>query len=240
MDFLRDWQFWGVVVSVLAIVSGFIIYQLQRSKKRLVYRILAETPLLSIDEELRGKIEIKYEKKKFQNIYLVILKIENIGNVDITSADYEQPIVISFPNSEIFSVETTEVSPKDLKPTVDNTATELTINPILLNKKDYFVCKLLFSKYEGKINVVTRIIGVKEVERISRSEYDTMSINKRRAITYILGTYSFVTGMDMLVDFFFTLDFGNITGMLIFFISGSFMFALNPDVAEFLKKYRSL
>ena len=59
MEFLYDWQFWGVVLGGLGIVATFIIFLLQRNRKRLSYSVLTETPLLSIDETIKGKITIK-------------------------------------------------------------------------------------------------------------------------------------------------------------------------------------
>ncbi len=167
MEILRDpiWQFWGAVISLLALVITSAIFILQRNKKRLAYYVLTETPLLSIDDEIRGKIKIKYGRKNIQNIQLVMMYLGNKGNVDIASSDYEQPILFSFPDSEILSAEIVEVSPKNLTPTMSTEMSKLTINPILLNKGDYIVIKLLFSNYSKQITADTRIIGVKEIEK---------------------------------------------------------------------------
>ena len=173
MEFLRDsaWQFWGVVISVVTALITISIFLLQRKNKRLTYTVLTETPLLSVDDEIKGKIKIKYGRKNIQNIHLVLLKIQNQGNVDIASSDYEKPIIFSFEDSEILSIEAVDVSPKNLKPTITNVLSKFTIEPILLNKKDYIVIKLLFSNYGSKIAVDTRILGVKEIQRFDRN-YD--------------------------------------------------------------------
>jgi hypothetical protein len=177
MDFLRDqiWQFWGVVIGIFGVIVSAVLVYIQRSKKRLTYSVITETPLLSVDEEIQGKIKIKYGRKSIQNIFLVVLKIENKGNVDIVSSDYEEPIVFSFSDAEMLSAEIIEVSPKNLKPNINNQAAILTVTPILLNKKDYFVIKLLFSKYNKKVDVNTRIVGVKEIERIYDESPDLQS-----------------------------------------------------------------
>jgi hypothetical protein len=170
MDFLRDpsWQFWGFIIGVLAILVSIGIYLLQRNNKRLAYSLLTVTPLLSVNDEIRGKIKIKYGRKNIQNIHLVLLKIENNGNVAIPSSDYEKPITFLFEDSEILSIEVVEVSPKNLKPTITAELSRFTVDRILLNKKDYLVIKLLFSNYASKIDVDTRILGVKEIQRFER------------------------------------------------------------------------
>lgn len=174
MDIFRDpiiLQFWAVVVSLLGIIISIVIALSQRTRMGLVYYVLTETALLSIDDEIKQKISIKYGNKKVQNIHLVILKIENRGNIAIASSHYEQPLIFSFPESEIISNEVIEVSPKNLKPIVTIEASRLLINPILLNKKDYIVNKLIFSKYRKIINVDARIIGVKEIFRGYSGEF---------------------------------------------------------------------
>jgi hypothetical protein len=188
MEFLRDsiWQFWGVAIGLLAIFVAIVIPILQIRKKRLAYYILTETPLLSVDEEIKGKIKIKYDRKNIQNMYLVVLRIENIGNVDIASSDYEQPLTFSFPNSEIVSAEVIDVSPSSLKPAISQELSKIKINPILLNRKDYFVCKSLMSKYEGQINVDARIIGIKEVERVYVDNSKSLSRIYERIILLIV------------------------------------------------------
>ena len=175
MEFLHDWQFWSVVVGLLAILIPVVIFVLQRNKKRLAYDVLTETALLSIDDEIKGKIKIKYGRKNIQNIHLVILKVQNNGNVDIASSDYEQPIVFSFLESEILSAEIVQVSPKNLKPAISMEMSKLTINPILLNKGDFIVIKLLFSNYAKQIDVDTRIMGVKEIEKEDRRDRNRLA-----------------------------------------------------------------
>lgn len=166
MEFLRDTG-WQAVIGLLGIVVAVVTYLLSRSKKRLVYYVLTETSLLSVNDEVKGKIKITYEKKDIQNLTLVILRLENRGNVHIASSDFEQkPIIFSFPDSEILSAEVTNVSPKNLKPVIQTDASNVTVEPLLLNKNDSITFKLVFSKYDKKVNVDGRIIGVKEIEKI--------------------------------------------------------------------------
>lgn len=196
MDIFRDpiWQFWGVVIGILTMISGFVIYLLQRNKKRLTYHVLTETALLSIDDAIKGRIEIKYEKKKIQNIHLLIIKIENTGNIPIPSTDYEKSIIFSFPNSEVLSVEVTETSPKNLNPTIGKEISNITINPILLNKKDYIVFKMLLAEYAEKIDVESHIVGVKEIERVNKGDKfasNTTMLNMALSGAIITGIWFF-------------------------------------------------
>ena len=45
---------------------------------------------------------------------------------------------------------------------------KLIVDPILLNKRDFIVIKLLFSHYSNQIIADARILGVKEIEKADR------------------------------------------------------------------------
>lgn len=173
MNFLGDWQFWGVVVGIIGVAVTVVIPLLQRNKKKLSYTVLTESALLSVSEEVKGKINITYENTLIQNIHLVVIKFENTGNADIASSEFEQATIFSFPGSEILSMEVVDVSPKNLKPVVSRETSMISIDPILLNKKDHITIKLLFLKYQNKIEVDARILGIKEVGRIDTKESNT-------------------------------------------------------------------
>lgn len=172
MDILRDpiWQFWGVIVGILGLLVAIIIYLLQRNKKRLTYSILTSTPLLSVDDEIKGDIKIQYKKSFIQNIHLVVLKIENRGSTYIASSDYEQPLLFSFEDSKILSAELLEASPKNLKPTIQTEPSRMVVSPLLLNRGDYITVKLLFSQFKNRIDADARILGIKTVEKLVSDE----------------------------------------------------------------------
>lgn len=194
MEILRDgiWQFWGVVVGVLGVIVAIVIYMLQKNKKRLAFQVLADTPLLSVGDEIKEDIQIKYKNKKIQNIHLLVLKLENIGNVDISSSDFEEPIVILFPNSEILTAELSDASPKNLTPTVKIENSNITIEPILLNRKDQLTFKVIFSSYGNTIGIKSRILGVKQIER-AFSELSAITTNE------VMGGVVFLIGSSVLV-----------------------------------------
>jgi hypothetical protein len=211
MELFGDWQFWGVVVGLVAILITVILFLAQRSKKRLAYYLLTETPLLSVDDEIKGKIKIRYGRKSIQNIHLVLLYIWNKGNVDIATSDYEQPIVFSFPDSEILSAEVVEVSPKNLQPTIMAELSKLTVDPIMLNKGDFMTIKLLFSDYAKQVDANARILGVKEIEK---SERRNSRINYVRTLLEILIASVILQLVYLAASGF---SFSSSTALLIFF-----------------------
>jgi hypothetical protein len=95
IEFLRD-SIWQFICGIGGIGVAVLIYFLQRRKKSLPYQVLAATPLLTVNEELKGKIQVTFEGTPVQNVHLVLLKILNNGNVPIASSDFELPLSFSF------------------------------------------------------------------------------------------------------------------------------------------------
>jgi len=128
--------------------------------------VLAATPLLTVNEELKGKIQVTFEGTPVQNVHLVLLKILNNGNVPIASSDFELPLSFSFgEKSRILSAQVTDTKPKSLKPILEVEPQQIMLQPTLLNSGDTITVKLLFAQYGNTIEPDGRVIGVKEITR---------------------------------------------------------------------------
>jgi hypothetical protein len=178
MGLFRDpvWQFIGAVLAAIAIGIAILIYFRQRRRKRLGYQILANTPVLTVDEQIRGKIKVSYEDIPVRNLQLLLLKFSNTGNVPIATADFERPLSISFGSeAKILSSEVIASRPSDLSPSISATGDGIALAPLLLNPNDYFTIKALVSERQGGVSITARIIGVERVV------YLKDSLIKRRA-----------------------------------------------------------
>ena len=164
MTFLRDpiWTFIGIIITILVFIAT-IILSIRQSKKELIYRI-EETLLPLVYSETIKKIQRNLNSEIKRNNYLLMIKFQNIGKVDILAQDFELPLNIFIPNSKILNSEIAEVSPKSLKPLINTKESSVIINPLLLNRKDYFIIRLLLARYEGEVIVSGRIAGVRDIK----------------------------------------------------------------------------
>ena len=98
VELLRDplWQFVGAIFGLVAIGIAILIFWLQRTRKSLGYEVISNTSLLTIKEELEGKLQILYEKESVNNVQLIVIKLINTGNLPIASNDYELPLRLIF------------------------------------------------------------------------------------------------------------------------------------------------
>lgn len=214
-DLLRDpiWQFIGAILGLIAIFISIIVFFLQRRKKSLAYEIITNTPLLTLNDEIKGKVQILFEGSAVQNVHLIMLHILNDGNIAISSSDYESPLTFEFgETSQILSAEVVKTSPVKLEPqfTLRNNSVEFT--PILLNSGDSIVFKLLLAQYEGNLVVRARILGVTEIKQIS------ITVDRLRRF----GGWSFLLGILL----FFSVKITGLAGLIIgaiLFIASMFL-----------------
>ena len=169
MTVLRDpmWQFVGALLGLLAVVVSIYLFVLGRRQRSLSYDVLMSTPLLTVNEVLKGKIQITYEETPVQNVHLLILRIRNDGSTPITPDDFVEPLHFSFRDDlKILSTEVAETVPDSLRPKVITDASGFTISPLLLNGGDTVILKLLFA-YPGGVlglRIHTRIVGVSQIK----------------------------------------------------------------------------
>src|SRR5262245_16390244 len=144
MKFFRDsiWQFIGVVS---AIVIAVVLFWLSRSAKDLQIEILSNSPLVSVDGEITKDIKIIYKDQPVQTLSVVLLRIENTGNVPIREGDYSRPIRISVsPEAEVGEFSVVETRPKGIDLSLEKIASnQVELSKSLLNPGDQVLIKIL-------------------------------------------------------------------------------------------------
>jgi hypothetical protein len=85
-DFWHDTVFQLVVIAIVTIVSGAIggvttywIYRKQRTKKEISYRIISNALVASVDADMIGRIEIRFDGKQVHGLRLLVLDLWNSG-----------------------------------------------------------------------------------------------------------------------------------------------------------------
>ncbi len=174
LEIMRDpfGQFLTVaIIAIIAIVVTIILYLIQRQRKSLSWEIISNTPLLSIDEEIRGDLQVLFAGKPVHDVQLIIFKIINSGNVPIKSTDYERPIKLKFgENALILTAKVTEKTPSSLETPIKNEGTSVVLEPTLMNEGDSFTIKMLVNQFDDQITVNGRIEGVKDIQKTTASK----------------------------------------------------------------------
>jgi hypothetical protein len=197
LDFLRDpiWQFIGCLVGLLALGIGTWASLRGRAKK-LVYEVIAQTPLLNFDlDSANQRLILLFNEKPIHNAEIVLTKIINAGSAPIRPDDYERPLrVTTGKSSKILDAKVVRTHPESLVVPISTVEdASLTFDSILLNPGDYFVVQAIVVP-GAAISVDGRIAGVKEIKseahkRRSRRVMVTVFIwVVAIAVTYLIGS----------------------------------------------------
>ncbi len=170
-------NFWQVTAILVAIGIAIITWFIMRRRKTLAYTLM-EIPLLTVDEILNGKLRLVFEDTPIQNVYLVFLSILNNGEIPIASSDFERPLSFTFGGgSNILSAEVVEAIPKSLKPQIRIESSKIFIlDPTLLNCHDTITVKLLIAEYGKIIETGARIIGIRDIKKITAKRVELKRI----------------------------------------------------------------
>lgn len=190
---LRD-PLWQFLIASLTLVGMILIYFFQQRKKSITYEILSRNQLLTVREELEGKLQVLYEGNETKDICFLVIKLTNSGNLPISSSDYELPITIKTgENSKILSASVTQKEPDGLLVELEAGANLITIKPTLLNPKDSITLKILVSDFDGKISPNARIIGVKAISEVAPNSGYPIILMILGFMLITFGAYLFLT-----------------------------------------------
>ena len=195
LEILRDpiWQFTGAFLALVAILISVIQTRIPQQRKKMSHKTISVTPVLSIAEDVKGKLAIWFDKKSVQDLHRIVIKIFNSGDLPTRSADYDSPVRCSFgAKAQVLAVEVTETTPTSLQASVKATInkTMVVLTPILLNPEDSVTLDLLVNQYES-LEVEGRIVGVGDIREAIEGRID-FSVNEWIAILGTLAVFAVV------------------------------------------------
>lgn len=159
-----NWEFVSLLLAALSIVISVIIFFAQRKYKSLSCEIVSETEIVMPYEECSEHLQILLQKPTHKQAHLVVAKLCNTGNLPIRIGDYEKSINLSITSSgKILSAEVVKTTPPNLPVTLQTTDKCTQLNPILLNRGDTVVIKMVIVEYKYDIKVDGRIVGIHKI-----------------------------------------------------------------------------
>ena len=172
-----DWSLVGAIATIGAIIAAFVIYYLQKSKKRLSYEIISNTQLVGIENKVQDKIKIFYEDKLVENVHLVSIRFDNDGNQFVAIDDFTTPINVKFgEGTNILTGEVLEQNPSELNATIIRTEDRVEVQPLLLNSNDSFTLNILLNDYDESLCITARIKGVKNIGLYKKSKFTIVNL----------------------------------------------------------------
>lgn len=166
----------GITIAVIAILVGafvaLLVYFKQKNKKELSYTLVSSAPIVSVKPDVADRIKIYLDGNAITQAQLAVFSLKNTGNLAVKREDYDEPIVIEFPQCKILDANILSTRPKDLlKPEDQKTFfkwgnSTLTLAKCLLNRKEELQFSVLVEGSEVEPKVRTRIVdGVLSKEK---------------------------------------------------------------------------
>jgi hypothetical protein len=179
MKLLRDpiWQFVAAVLALLAIIIGGVYFLLDRPVRDLQIEILSNSPLISVEGDIAEDIKILYKDQPVQTLSVILLRIENTGNVPIRETDYSQPVLISVsPDAEVGEFSIVETRPLGIDLSLEKIAPhQVEFSRSLINPGDQVLVKILVVDNDGTLDVNARIADISELKVLSVLEEQSSS-----------------------------------------------------------------
>ena len=165
LHFLRDplWQSVGVALAIAALAASFLIYSWQRSRRAVTYDVLSWTNLLTVREQVAGKVQVFYEGEPAKSLTLIVLRVWNSGNQPLLAAEFERPIALVESVSRILSAAVVETDPTGIGTEIEQYQDAVLLKPSLLNPADSVTIKLLVRDMGKALWPDSRIAGVKQI-----------------------------------------------------------------------------
>lgn len=160
------------MLFLLAIIVAIVLFLIQRERKEMAYAVISDTPMVSVQKDVADQVAVQvqvlFRQKPVNDVHLVILDMWNSGNKPIEEKDYTNNTTVTFPLGA--KVNTLDVSilstrPDSLKTDVklDHDLQNISLSPLLLNRKDLISLRILLTDYQGKLSVSARISGISQL-----------------------------------------------------------------------------
>lgn len=192
---LPAWGFWGLVVGLIAIVSGiWAAFRAGEGKTRIYYELVGTARLLGSHAQVSG-LEVTRQGQRLEDPYVTTLRLEVRSRHDITEDQFskQRPLVFDL-GVPILDILGNFSRPED-RPVPEYTAaaSTLCLGPDLLDKHAQLRFTFLL---EGKpdLKPSTRTLGNVEVIRGAASKADALSRILAKSPTFqaIIGEISLV------------------------------------------------
>jgi hypothetical protein len=181
---LQDAGWIGVIVAVIIGIATIVAtvavtvwaVRKQGNRKEIAYEVRTDTPIVSINEEVKDRIKIEFDGQPVEAMSLLNLKVWNAGDVSVKTDDYVDPLTFTFAGRKVLDVSILSMEPENLikaedlkkfleanKPLQSHEKETIELPKFHLNSKkrtgleDTLTLKVLLSGSKGSIKVEGRI-----------------------------------------------------------------------------------
>lgn len=163
VEALRDPSVQTLIAIAALVVTIVSIVVSRRNRKRLSYRVVFQQRLLSVEEDLAGRVQVTFDGNPVQDVRMILIYLRNSGNVPIEESDYIQPLGFRFgKEARILSAEVVKTKPENMQVSIEADRNGITLKPDVFNGGDALALKVLLTgnsevRPEGRVKGVSRL-----------------------------------------------------------------------------------
>jgi hypothetical protein len=165
-DLLHDPFFLTITAAIITIIAAIlgsaltIWYTSRQGRKEVVYNIVSDTPILSLEKEIGNQVEVLFNNQVVKDLRLIIAEVWNSGRIPIPPEEFKSPITFSLVEpAKVLDTEVVAQEPTSLKASLQRTPNSVILEPLLLNQNNKVRLKILVSG-TGLLSITSGIVGV--------------------------------------------------------------------------------
>lgn len=239
---MTDASAWiAAAIGAATLVVAVLAYRAQHKKMSLEYVVTVNARLLR--RRLPRGLEIRHDGQLVDDATLSIIRIVNTGTEPIRQADFETPLLVSYDGvDDLVSAAVVATRPPDLHPRITIQASDVWIDPLLLNPGDMIECQVLSSGRAEEVTLGGRIAGL-TMQRRSKLPYPPGSGAEGEMVGFdrfmwFVFTPTMIAGIGLLVAF--NGDYTGLTQGLVLAVVALIVGVLYPLQVRYLIKRRRL
>lgn len=95
-NFIKDpsWTFVAVLVAIATLIATLWMGLQSLPRKSLLYEVTSLVNVLDVPKDFRNKLTVLFDSNPVEDLYLVIIRFLNSGNVPIEEVEYRREISI--------------------------------------------------------------------------------------------------------------------------------------------------
>jgi hypothetical protein len=136
------------------------------SRKRLQVEVLQAARVTQVYSGSPETLEWEGVELPTEDIYEVLVDVQNSGNVPIASSDFERPLTLLFDSDFVLLAEVLEEIPEDIGASVSAWSSRVRLAPVLLNAGDVIGLKIWVQRFDD-VKAEGRVVGVGRIHRFS-------------------------------------------------------------------------
>lgn len=155
----RILEFIALGLAVISILVSWYFGKRAEREKALTVRYVAVRPLLT-DPRKSEKLVVTYEDQVVEQPWFLTARLENTGNTPIIEDDIDTLLLLQFPAGRVLGVDIGATNPPGIPAAAIQQASEVEIEPTLLNPGDYISFDVLLDGDPKLPTALVRVVGV--------------------------------------------------------------------------------